>query len=109
STSFDLFLTGDGGAGFDMGFFTNNSARQKLRARADASACLHLNCANPQNVAVEPVTRKVYFGLNRGVIAQSQQTGYRWQRVEVNVFADLDAEHSGIGKHPRRAGDRTRA
>ena len=97
----DLLAAGDGGAGLHVGILAHHGARQQRGACAHASAFLDVDGAHMQDIAVQPVTGEVHFGLDGGVLAQSEQAGHRRQGVQVHAALDLDAKSTGVVIHAR--------
>ena len=58
------------------------------------------------DVAVDPGPAEVHLRLDRAALAEAEHPGHRRDAVQVDVAADLGAEHPRVPGHVRRAGER---
>ena len=63
-----------------------------------------MHVADAQHVAVDPVPGEVNFRFDRGPGIDGEQTGHRWQGVQVNLGANFGAERPGVIADPRGTG-----
>ena len=96
-------------AGLDLRAGADLGTRRQQRPCSEARAGADPQLADDKLIALQPPTVQVDVGLERRILADSDQAGHRRERAEAGAGADVVTTQSCVTRSERRAGQALRA